>query len=120
MNTKTTSPRKRVLQTTIPLRNLASAHRVAVSQHVDDGPGSDGRSGHGLLTKPDLGHDFSRIQVHSDTKAVEPKRGSCPLPSASPRLCPFGGACHACPIRSQAKQSTGAAGNLNTSISTGG
>ncbi len=45
------------------------------------------------------GHDFGRLPVDAQPMAV----ASCPLSLASPRACPFGGACHTCPARVQAK-----------------
>jgi hypothetical protein len=44
-----------------------------------------------------FGHTFSQIPRVSDTRTG----GTCPV--ASPRACPFGGACHTCPVRLQAK-----------------
>ena len=49
-------------------------------------------------------HDFSRISVQFGDHTGDLRRGPCPLVSAaSPRACPFGGACHACPVRVQTK-----------------
>lgn len=111
MSSKTTmETRKKGTQAIIPSRSFMPQRRTALPQHVDDVPASGGRSLHDTLTKPGLGHDFSRIRVHSDARAVEPRQ-SCPLASASPRFCPFGGACHTCPPRVQAKRATGQPGD---------
>ena len=53
------------------------------------------------------GHDFGRYQVHGDH--ARPTSSSCPLRATGPTLCPFGGACHTCPTRVQAKPVTGEA-----------
>ncbi len=45
------------------------------------------------------GHDFGRQPVHTAPIAS----GACPLALASPRACPFGGACHSCPTRALPK-----------------
>ena len=52
-----------------------------------------------LFMEPRLGHDFSRMALQAPPVAAE----SCPMLLASPRACPFGGACHTCPARVQAK-----------------
>ena len=120
MNARTTGSKEKATQTTIPLRHLSPPRRGAIPQHVDDGPASGRRSLRVLAAKLDLGHDFGRIRVHADAEAAASKRESCPLPSASPRSCPFGGACHTCPIRSQVAQATGLAGSRNASVSSRG
>jgi len=51
-----------------------------------------------------FGHDFSRVRVDSSTG---PDLQSCPLAVATPRLCPFGGICHTCPVPIQAKRAAG-------------
>ncbi len=53
------------------------------------------------------GHDFGRVQVARGDSA-QPEMGQCPITS-TPRTCPFGGACHTCPTRVQAKLEVGAA-----------
>ena len=49
-----------------------------------------------------LGHNFGQIRVNSDAKAVATPQ-SCPLVAAGPKFCPFGGACHTCPVQVQTK-----------------
>jgi cell wall-associated NlpC family hydrolase len=51
------------------------------------------------------GHDFGRVQV-ARGDSVQPEMGQCPITS-TPRTCPFGGACHTCPTRVQAKLDVG-------------
>ncbi|MCX6842240.1 MAG: DUF4157 domain-containing protein [candidate division WOR-3 bacterium] len=51
------------------------------------------------------GHDFGRVQVARGDSA-QPEMGQCPITS-TPRTCPFGGACHTCPTRVQAKLEVG-------------
>ena len=48
------------------------------------------------------GHNFGQVLVHSGSKAVTAPQ-SCPLVAAGPTFCPFGGACHTCPVKVQAK-----------------
>ncbi len=45
----------------------------------------------------DVGHDFGQVPVRSSTEDTH----TCPLALATPRACPFGGACHSCPTRVQ-------------------
>lgn len=49
--------------------------------------------------------DFARTRGHTQehSAARQPAMDACPLSLASPRTCPFGGACHACPARIQKK-----------------
>jgi hypothetical protein len=47
-----------------------------------------------------FGHDFSRVPVHAFGPEGRAHEASCPL---APRRRPFGGACHTCPARVQAK-----------------
>jgi hypothetical protein len=47
------------------------------------------------------GRDFSRVPVHASGPEGGHAEVSCPL---APRRCPFGGACHTCPTRVQAKR----------------
>jgi hypothetical protein len=54
------------------------------------------------------GHDFSNVSIYptdstADREALGSRLESCPLALPSPRVCPFGGACHTCPTRLQAK-----------------
>jgi hypothetical protein len=58
--------------------------------------------------RPPLGHNFGEVAVTAPESAASPafsrlKEGACPLALASPRACPFGGACHTCPLPLQAK-----------------
>lgn len=58
-------------------------------------------------------HDFSRVALRSPNAGSGQSSGetafqSCPLAMAGPRACPFGGACHTCPARIQAKLRIGA------------
>lgn len=50
------------------------------------------------------GHDFGRLPLHAESPQTAVSfRDFCPLSLATPRACPFGGACHVCPLRVQAK-----------------
>jgi hypothetical protein len=53
------------------------------------------------------GHDFGQVAVNAPLIAA----GTCPLSLVSPRACPFGGACHTCPARVQAKLAVGQPGD---------
>ena len=57
------------------------------------------------------GHNFGQIRVNSGAKAVATPQ-SCPLVSAGPRFCPFGGACHTCPVQLQTKLAMDEPGDL--------
>jgi hypothetical protein len=49
----------------------------------------------------DPGHDFSQVPAHTTPATSGAERSTaCPV---FPRTCPFGGACHVCPARVQAK-----------------
>jgi hypothetical protein len=50
------------------------------------------------------GYSFSQVPVQRVPESAQ----SCPL--ATPRTCPFGGACHACPARAQTKLAVGCLG----------
>lgn len=53
------------------------------------------------LTSSDFGHDFSQVTTRTTPSANGGTHSvSCPL---SPRTCPFGGACHTCPVAVQTK-----------------
>ena len=89
-------------------RSLQRAAVHPVSDHdvppgVDGAPTSRVRSLHNTLEKPSLGHDFSRIRLHSAVEAPQPVPLSCPSALTSPKFCPFGGVSHSCPPRIQAK-----------------
>lgn len=58
------------------------------------------------------GYDFSRIAMRSEVpQATEGFRDFCPLSLATPRTCPFGGVCHLCPARVQAKYAVSQGGD---------
>ena len=69
---------------------------------------------HGLpsnvSTETRFGHDFSQVAVRPSTPIVSQdySNASCPL---FPQRCPFGGACHTCPPRVQAKLKIGQPGD---------
>jgi len=88
---------RKASQTIIPSRSLTPRRRLVLRQQVVETSTSRDRSLHDSLAEPSFGHNFGQIQVHSEAKA-----DSCPL-ATSPRFCPFGGACHSCPPRIQAK-----------------
>jgi hypothetical protein len=66
---------------------LPARHSVELAQYLPFGHEPKG-----------VGHDFSRIAVHDPFLVAK----SCPLANG-PRACPFGGACHSCPPKIQAK-----------------
>jgi hypothetical protein len=55
------------------------------------------------------GRDFGQVPVHASGPDGGHAEVSCPL---SPRRCPFGGACHTCPLPVQAKRVEGQAQNV--------
>jgi hypothetical protein len=61
------------------------------------------------LAEPGSGHDFSRIRVYPEQghQSGRTVSGVCPLGISIPAFCPFGGACHTCPSRVQAKLTVG-------------
>lgn len=58
------------------------------------------------VSNPDFGHNFGNVQVESPSF-----KQSCPLALSGPAHCPFGGACHTCPPRIQAKLKIGQPGD---------
>jgi len=55
----------------------------------------------GAVTESDFGQDFSHVAVHSQSGAARSElTPPCPV---TPTCCPFGGACHTCPVRVQTK-----------------
>ena len=112
MSTKTTmKANKKVLQPIIPSHSLRPQHRLALPQYVDEVPTSTDRSLHDVLAEPGFGHDFSQLQVHPDqaqsSQATQQAPDWCPLGLTTPTACPFGGACHTCPVPVQAKLTVG-------------
>jgi hypothetical protein len=106
--TTTIDPRKKASLTFTPARGMTrselSSH-LTPPDHESQSPAETSRE---AVTQPNLSHDFSRISVHPpssamDAQALQPTTQSCPLALASPRACPFGGACHTCPTRVQTK-----------------
>lgn len=93
--------KEKTSQTVVPSRHLTPLHFFEPPQHVKKATISGDRSPDNMVTGPGPGHDFGQIQVHYGKKTE-----SCPL-STSPTFCPFGGACHSCPPRVQAKLTIG-------------
>jgi hypothetical protein len=55
----------------------------------------------GALTEFHFGRDLSQVAVHAESGAAQSELAPpCPV---TPTRCPFGGACHTCPTRVQAK-----------------
>jgi hypothetical protein len=86
-------------------------HHRPRPQPKQDWAKSGGQKLHQNPTSSGPGHNFGQVQVHSDLKAVATPQ-SCPLASAAPRFCPFGGACHTCPVQVQAKLVTDQPGDV--------
>ncbi len=78
--------KKNALHTAIPVNNLPAPR----SFELPRGPEQ---------AFPVPGHDFGRLSLNAPPVAA----GSCPMSLASPRACPFGGACHTCPVHVQTK-----------------
>jgi hypothetical protein len=96
--------KNKVTQAAVPLHNLVPQHRFTFPQHMDNTQKAEENTLRNTPAESGFGHDFRQIRVHapakeSDTLAMQ----SCLLALTSPRACPFGGACHACPARVQAK-----------------
>jgi hypothetical protein len=53
--------------------------------------------------KSGFGHEFGKVDVLPRERTGPQFSQTCPLTLASPRACPFGGACHTCPAPVQAK-----------------
>jgi hypothetical protein len=68
----------------------------------------------GNQTLPNFGHDFGKVQVFrkaNESKMVQRLNNTCQLGMAGPTYCPFGGACHTCPMQIQAKLTIGQPGD---------
>lgn len=87
-------------QTVISSRGLASKHRFSHLRRLHRAPTSD-HSFRRTPLEPGAGHSFDQIRVHPETATTQPAIGACPLKLASPAFCPFGGACHTCPVSMQ-------------------
>jgi len=61
-------------------------------------PANEGRD----VLNSQFGHNFGDVQVENPSF-----KDSCPLSLSSPSHCPFGGACHTCPLRIQTKLKIG-------------
>jgi ferredoxin len=85
-NKRTVLPASRFLQ--------HAAVRPVADHSVQPGPA-------GAVTESRFGQDFSQVAVHSEPIAARAATTQhCPL---TPTRCPFGGACHTCPVPVQAK-----------------
>jgi murein DD-endopeptidase MepM/ murein hydrolase activator NlpD len=75
-----------------------AAVRPIADHATQPGPG-------GALTQSHFGQDFSQVAAHSESSVVRSElTPPCPL---TPTRCPFGGACHTCPVRVQSKLKVG-------------
>lgn len=93
-------------KTAMPLPSFMPARRSASPQRSQEEQGA------GSALAP-LGYDFGRIRVHSDSAAeaavvssASADRSaleSCPLALSSPRVYPYGAACHTHPVPIRAK-----------------
>jgi hypothetical protein len=84
--------------------------------HPGGGPGAAGGAVREAAPSRGAGHGFSRLPIlappgPSASLRAQPTMQSCPLVLAGPRACPFGGACHTCPARFQAKLTTNQPGD---------
>ncbi len=55
------------------------------------------------IPTPQVGHNFGSVSVNNTQSLSQ----SCPLSLSTPSRCPFGGVCHTCPPRIQAKLKIG-------------
>jgi outer membrane protein OmpA-like peptidoglycan-associated protein len=78
---------------------LASAHKLPMPRGFEPPNGPE----QARASAAPAGHDFGRLPVYAPPVST----GGCPMSFASPRACPFGGACHTCPTRVQAKMEVG-------------
>lgn len=94
-------------QTVLPSRGLTPKRRLSPLQQVDEVAASRNWSPHDTFGKSGFSHDFGQVRVHADqvksSRATQQAPDWCPLGLTTPRACPFGGACHACPAPIQAK-----------------
>jgi hypothetical protein len=90
--------------------DLLPPHRTRPQPRQDWSEFGDSKLNHNPVGS-DLGYNFGQIRVYSDAKAVA-RPQSCPLASAAPRFCPFGGACHTCPAQVQAKLASDQPGDV--------
>jgi hypothetical protein len=82
-----------------PARSLLPPQRPGFAPPAEDlQPAS-------LQTASAVGYDLGSLAIHPTPERTAAQ--DCPLP-AGPRACPFGGACHLCPLKVQAKLAVGA------------
>lgn len=81
----------------VPAQGSQSWHGPKLPRNAERWPAS-----------PTFGHDFGLVPVHAQPITA----GICPMSLASPRACPFGGACHTCPTRVQAKLAVSRPGDV--------
>jgi hypothetical protein len=108
VNAKVMESKKRPAQASVPVHSLASQRHFVKPNQSGERPILAHGDFANAPAEPSWGHDFSRIPVHASTLASNDVEGqakteSCPLTLATPRVCPFGGACHTCPARIQPK-----------------
>jgi len=104
MRARTTmDSRRKVGASVTPARSLIPTPTFSLLKPIDGLPTSAAETRHHEWNGQPIGHGFSQISVHSAAKDPQ----ACPLALATPRACPFGGACHSCPARVQSKLAIG-------------
>jgi len=93
-NSTMTQVKKSMMPVSAPAHRPLLATRQASQEYVNDAPAGAG-----------AGHDFGQVSVQA------PMMEGCPLHLSSPTHCPFGGACHTCPVSIQTKLTVGQPGD---------
>jgi len=101
-------PRKKASTTFVSTRSVTRSKQISQLTLPGHESNSLGDANREIVTQPDSAYNFSRLSIHPpiqslDIQPSQAKELSCPLASASPRACPFGGACHTCPVQLQTK-----------------
>lgn len=98
-----------------PLQFLRTPSNLLVSQQTEAVPPY--REDALYDTRSTLGHNFGEVAltapvVDESSAFSRINDGACPLSLTSPRACPFGGACHTCPLPVQAKPAISQPGDM--------
>lgn len=101
MNRRTAVEAKKRTWSVTPLAK-SILDRARSSSHVEQEELRSSEHSLKITGESRFNHDFSQIPAHTDESAItqDQQSVSCPV---FPRRCPFGGACHTCPVGRQIK-----------------
>lgn len=111
MSAKTFEEKQRTTEPAVPSRSSASLRRPGPFLQAAEWPEYLNGDSANDLAKPVFEHHIGQISAYlppspAQDTVDQAKSDSCLLKLASPHACPFGGACHTCPVRIQPNLTT--------------